>query len=145
MAYENAAFNAELMAPCGMNCALCSHYLAYLKQREGPHRMAECRGCAPSARQCTIKKSCEWVRLGKIRFCAECAEFPCPPIQHIDARYRNRYSYSMIGTLRDIDVGGITRVLLSQREQHRCQRCGGVVCIHNGKCYCCDEVASWRG
>ncbi|MGA3094005.1 MAG: GIY-YIG nuclease family protein [Dehalococcoidales bacterium] len=138
-------FSAELMAPCGMNCALCSHYLALIKQAGGTHRMVECPGCRSSGRQCAIKRSCERVRRGKTRLCSECAEFPCSRVMHIDERYRKHYNYSMIDTLKAIQKSGVEAVLAAQREHHRCPRCGGVICIHNGKCYTCDEVKSWRG
>jgi hypothetical protein len=51
----------------------------------------------------------------------------------------------MIETLRGIKASGIEEVMKAQRERHRCPHCGGVICIHNGKCYTCDEVKSWRG
>jgi hypothetical protein len=55
------------------------------------------------------------------------------------------YSYSLIETLEAIRDKGIKTTLEEQRERYRCARCGGIVCIHNGKCYNCDEVKSWRG
>ena len=145
MVDKTVVFSVELVAPCGMNCALCSRYLALIKQAGGTHRMVECPGCRSSGRQCTIKRSCEQARLGKTWFCSECAEFPCPHVVHLDERYRKNYQYSMIETLRAIKANGLESVLASQRANHKCPRCGGVICIHNGKCYACDEVKSWKG
>ena len=140
-------FTAELLAPCGMNCALCSAYLAGAVPRpEGSPRMTTCRGCRPRGKICAfIKRDCEQLRLGKITYCGECGNFPCDHLAKLDARYRASYSYSMIETLRSIQSIGVDAALAGQRESHRCPRCGGVICIHNGKCYSCDEVKSWRG
>jgi ribosomal protein S27AE len=51
----------------------------------------------------------------------------------------------MIATLQAIKSSGVASALKTQRERHKCPRCGGVICIHNDKCYACDEVKSWRG
>ena len=145
MSGEVLVFSAELIAPCGMNCALCSHYLAYLKQKDGPHRMVECTGCRTAAVRCAIKKNCERFRQGDINLCSDCEQFPCSRVKHIDKRYRTRYNYSMIETLEAVSTEGIQVLLAAHRARYRCPRCGGVICIHNGKCYACDDVKSWRG
>jgi hypothetical protein len=51
----------------------------------------------------------------------------------------------MVETLKSIKSRGLAATLADQRKAHKCPRCGGVICIHNGKCYHCDEVKSWRG
>lgn len=144
---EAIAFSAELLAPCGMNCALCSDYLAGAVRRDpDAPKMKSCAGCRPRNKQCAfIKRDCAQLRLGKLSSCHECANLPCERLKKLDERYRRKYSYSMIETLRAIQSGGVEKVLKVQREHHRCPRCGGVICIHNGKCYNCDEVKSWRG
>ncbi len=147
MAGEVVEFTPELLAPCGMNCALCSAYQAYVnRMKPGQVKMTQCKGCRPRGKMCAfIKRDCEKMREGKITYCCECATFPCDHMKKLDARYRERYSYSMIETLRDIKSRGIDTVLKHQRKSHKCPRCGGVICIHNDKCYACDEVKSWRG
>ena len=51
----------NLIAPCGMNCGICSRHLAYsnnLEERRG--KIIHCSGCLPRNRQCAfIKKYCE--------------------------------------------------------------------------------------
>ena len=135
------------MAPCGMNCALCANYLAYNSlPKTSPHTMPRCKGCRPRGKQCAyIKKSCGKLGPGMLNYCYECEGFPCAHLVHLDERYRKNYAYSMIDTLLDIKSNGAEAVLKAQRERHQCPRCGGVICIHNGKCYTCDEVKSWRG
>ena len=147
MADKIPYFSAELMAPCGMNCALCGAYLAFANglKTEG-HKLTRCAGCRPRNKKCAyLKGKCEKLRLDKVTYCYECADFPCERLKHLDERYRRNYDYSMIDTLRDIKSNGVESVLKAQRERHQCPRCGGVICIHNGKCYHCDEIKSWRG
>jgi hypothetical protein len=147
LAGQTVAFSVELMAPCGMNCALCSAYQAYTHRlKPGQIKMTQCTGCRPRGKQCAyIKKSCGRLDKGKLDFCYGCEDFPCAHLARLDERYRRDYSYSMIATLRDIQARGVKEVLQAQRETHKCPRCGGVICIHNGKCYHCDEIKSWRG
>jgi len=145
--WAELSFTAELMAPCGMNCALCSSYRAYahgLTKKAG--KISHCIGCRPRGKKCAyIKGSCEKLGQGTLEYCFECATFPCPHLEQLDGRYRKNYSYSMVDTLRDIASRGIAEALKIQRERYRCPRCGGVICVHNGKCYSCDKVESWRG
>jgi hypothetical protein len=30
---------------------------------------------------------------------------------------------------------GIKKFLQQQEEKYNCSKCGGVICVHNGKCY----------
>jgi len=144
---QNRNFSPELLAPCGMNCALCSSYLAgSIATPCGAHKMTTCAGCRPRGINCAFIKS-DCIQLGKgiVNSCHECPSFPCEKLRKLDESYRRKYSYSMIETLRMIQDKGITAVLAEQRERYKCARCGGVICIHNGKCYRCDEIKSWRG
>jgi len=147
VADKNSDFSAELVAPCGMNCALCSAYLAgTIQSQPDARKMTSCAGCRPRNKKCAfLKGRCEQLKLGKVKYCYECADFPCERLKRLDERYRKNYNYSMIATLREIKSSGVEEVLKTQREHHRCPRCGGVICIHNRKCYHCDEVKSWRG
>ena len=54
------------------------------------------------------------------------------------------FNVSPIANLRQISEEGLTAFLEGERQRHHCDRCGGTVCIHNGKCYDCDDVESWR-
>jgi hypothetical protein len=129
-----SVMRAELLAPCGMNCAVCSAYLAYhLPERQGKPK---CAGCRPRGKMCAyIKKSCEHLRKNEYTFCYECATFPCERLSKIDKRYRLRYHTSFIDNLKEIQTRGIAAFLKVERKRHLCPNCGGVVCIHNGRCY----------
>ena len=63
----------DLIAPCGLACFLCSLY----KDKECKGCMAQKGKCGEvetcATYQCTIEKG--------LRFCFECAEFPCSKLQ----------------------------------------------------------------
>ena len=140
------AFTADLVAPCGMNCAVCSAYRAYVHQLPKKKGINHCIGCRARGKQCAyLKKYCGRLGDGGFRFCSECPDFPCAHLSKIDERYRTRYNTSFIANLKQIRDAGIDIFLADQRERYRCPRCGGVLSIHSGKCYACDQVDTWRG
>ena len=67
----------QLVAPCGMNCALCQAY-----QGKG----LACHAC----QNCSIQK-CE----NKKTFCFECTRYPCKRLKALDKRYRTKYHMSI--------------------------------------------------
>ncbi len=140
-------FAPELIAPCGMNCGICSGYLAFsrnLPRRRG--KITHCAGCRPRNKQCAfLKGRCQKLTDNQISFCFECDDFPCYSLRRIDERYRRNYYMSMIDNLNEIKQSGINAFLQNQREKYKCPRCGGVICIHNRKCYDCDTIDNWRG
>ena len=137
---------AELVAPCGMDCARCSGYLAEYYDLPRKQGITRCRGCRPRGKMCAyIKKQCKLLLENKITYCYECPGFPCHNLAHLDARYRTRYQTSPIANLQVIQREGMAAFLESEAERYRCPRCEGLLCVHNGKCYKCDKVESWRG
>ena len=131
--------NEALIAPCGMNCGICSGYLAfkYGVKSQGI-RMPYCIGCRPRDKKCAfLKKRCNLLLSGQIQYCYECGEFPCRGLQGIDKRYRTLYRMSMIENLESIKKEGIQRFLEKEAEKWRCPECGAVVCCHNGICFNC--------
>jgi hypothetical protein len=131
--------NEELIAPCGMNCALCSGYLAYKNDIKNKGvRMSYCTGCRPRDKQCSfIKKRCSLISSGQACYCYECDRFPCEYLVKLDKRYRTHYRMSMIENLEYIKKNGIGRFLEDQEEKWRCPECGAVLCCHNGICFHC--------
>jgi hypothetical protein len=126
----------SLIAPCGMNCALCSKYLAWLANPESP---AACEGCRASDRRCSIlKKACRRLRNHEVEFCYQCEEFPCERLERLDRRYRTRYGMSLVNNLRRIRANGLEWFLEEQERRWRCTRCGGIVCVHTGRCSSCN-------
>ena len=130
----------ELIAPCGMNCSLCISYLFFEKDlnKKGFHR-TYCPGCIPRGKHCThMGDSCKAMKEGSVRFCTECAAFPCERLKSLDKRYRTKYHMSMIENLRAIQKDGMEQFLEKEEEKWRCPVCGGTICCHNGLCLECD-------
>jgi hypothetical protein len=117
MAAKNP-FRTTLIAPCGMNCAICT---AFLREKN------RCEGCySPDRkcfRNCTIF-SCDLVR-GRYRH--PCDEYPCRRLRLLDKRYRTRYHMSMIGNLEAIREHGISYFVRTERERWTCTACGGTI------------------
>ncbi|HDR73486.1 MAG TPA: DUF3795 domain-containing protein [Methanoculleus sp.] len=128
--------NPRLIAPCGMNCALCSKYLAWLAH---PGRPAVCEGCRAKDKRCSaLKTACRRLRNHEVEFCFECADFPCDRLERLDRRSREQYGMSMINNLRRIRANGMAWFLEEQERRWRCTRCGGTVCVHTGRCSSCN-------
>jgi len=130
----------ELIAPCGMNCGICSSYLALtydIKQKN--IRIPYCSGCRIRNKQCSfIKKRCDKLLNNKIKYCFECEDFPCKRLQDLDKRYRTYFKMSMIENLQNIKKQGIEKFLRQQKKKWTCQKCGKTICCHNGICFNCD-------
>lgn len=137
---------SELIAPCGMNCALCASFLAYsygIPKKAG--RVSHCAGCRPRDKQCAfIKKRCTRLARKEIDFCFECGRKPCPDLLRVDKLYRTRYGMSPVANLEFIRTKGMAAFLKHQKKEHACPECGGLVCVHNGKCYTCRTIAPPR-
>ena len=130
-----------LIAPCGMNCALCSSYQAqkYDLKTKGIQK-SYCEGCRPRGKNCAfLKKSCVLLGEGRIKYCFQCAQYPCRRLTQLDERYRNRYHMSMIENLNDIKDLGIKSLLEQEEKKWKCPECGGVICCHDGICYNCGQ------
>jgi len=129
----------ELIAPCGMNCGICSNYLAMKNDvRSKGEKLPYCKGCRPRDKQCSfIKKKCETLRNHKVHFCYECNSFPCDNLFDLQKGYVTFYRVSMVENLDFIKEHGIDRFLESQKIKWRCPDCGEVICCHNGICYSC--------
>ena len=130
----------QLVAPCGMNCALCVSYLAMKNDlKKKGFSKTYCAGCLPRGKNCAfMKQQCDLLGQGKVRFCYECDDFPCRRLKGLDKRYRERYHMSMIENLKHIRDHGMARFLDDEAARWRCPRCGEAICCHNGLCLSCD-------
>ncbi len=136
----------NLVAPCGMNCGLCTAYLAYARNIPKQRGIQYCMGCRIRNKNCAfIKKACPQ-KVGKdINYCFECPQMPCPHLKTLDARYRRDYNTSLIKNLEFMKEHGVDAFIKTQHEEHRCSKCGGVTSVHNGFCYDCgrDELLNY--
>lgn len=133
-------FAKDLIAPCGMDCNVCSGYLALTHDlKKKGIRMSYCAGCRPRDKQCAfLKKQCEHLRKHSVNFCSECPKFPCQNLSSIDARYQKLFRMSLLENLGSITTDGMEKFLRAEEEKWRCPSCGGTICCHNGLCFVCD-------
>ncbi|MFH1821649.1 MAG: DUF3795 domain-containing protein [Methanobacteriota archaeon] len=129
----------ELIAPCGMNCGICSGYLAFRHDLKGKGiRMSYCVGCRPRDKKCAfLKKRCDLLLNGSVKYCYECKDFPCDELQRIDKRYRTHFRMSMIDNLEFIKNKGVFKFINEEKKKWKCPKCGGTICCHNGLCFNC--------
>lgn len=122
----------QLVAPCGMNCALCQAYqgkgLAYHGCGHGGERKA-CQNC--SIQKCENKKI----------FCFECTQYPCKRLKALDKRYRTKYHMSMLENLALIQANGLDEFVRQQNERYRCSSCGKLRTVHQDSCLYCAAIA----
>ena len=129
---------SDLIAPCGMNCAVCVAYFGY--NMNGSKRKIACPGCRPRNKGCAfLKKHCGLLANNEIDFCYECKAYPCQRLLKLDERYRKRYNMSMVKNLNSIRDHGMKEFLNMQSEKYRCSKCGGTICVHTNRCYSCSS------
>ncbi len=126
-----------LIAPCGMNCALC---LGFQRSRN------PCPGCRGAeerqpgyCHRCSISH-CETVRDGVSHLCHECDRMPCRRLKQLDARYRKKYGMSMLDNLQEIKEEGMDTFLSRQGERYTCPSCHALLCVHRPQCLSCGHV-----
>lgn len=123
-----------LIAPCGMNCAIC---YAHLREKN------KCQGCRflesnipISIQRCKIR-NCVKIINETVRFCFECTDFPCKNLRHLDKRYRIKYDMSEISNLYFIKNYGIRSFLETEILKWSCSKCGGTINVHKKICSVC--------
>jgi hypothetical protein len=130
------AIPVTLIAPCGMNCAVCYVYLRKKKPCLG------CRGhdeAKPDhCRQCKIK-DCAQSRGAD--FCFNCPTFPCAVIKRLDKSYRQRYQVSLIENTLRLETIGARQFMIEEREKWTCMACGGAISLHDRVCSECGRRA----
>jgi hypothetical protein len=129
---------ADLIAACGMNCAICMAYL-----RKANH----CPGCRRGDGQkgsyrmrCEIR-NCPDIQESKSGFCFDCGRLPCARLKQLDKRYRAKYNMSMLENLELIKSQGLSSFIEKEEIRWRCSKCGGIICVHHKCCFACKEVA----
>ncbi len=132
----------ELIAPCGMNCAICSRYLSYVNNL----KRSQCVGCRPGNKKCSyLFEKCSGINCtlkgnATASFCFECDQYPCKQINRMDDRYRINYEMSVKDNWECINKMGVDKFTNEQYEKYHCSKCGGLISIHNRKCFKCDKI-----
>lgn len=126
-----------LIAPCGMNCAIC---LAYLREKN------RCLGCrtvdinkSSYCRKC-ILRNCQILKKNKMKFCSvKCEKYPCRRLKALDKRYKTKYGTSILENLENIEKFGIKAFLENEKIRWMCRYCSNTICVHRDTCLFCGE------
>jgi hypothetical protein len=128
-------FNADQIAPCGINCGTC---IAFLREKN------RCHGCRhadlniPVSRLSCRIKNCEHLQTTESKLCSDCQLFPCARLKHIDKRYRTKYYTSLILNLTAIRDTGMATFLENEVRKWSCPNCGEIVSVHRENCIKCS-------
>ena len=122
---------ADMIAPCGINCALC---YAHMRKKN------TCGGCRngdnlPGSCLSCIIRNCD--KREDVDFCYTCAAYPCARFKSLDKRYRTKYATNLKEIQETIKTQGINALLEQLKEQWTCPDCGSLICIHRGTCDVC--------
>lgn len=124
-----------MIAPCGMNCAICSGYLREKDKCHGCRDMNENKYC----RQCIIR-NCVILKRNGWKFCSsKCSKYPCQRLKNLDKRYRDKYGMSMIENLNYIKKNGIRKFVANEKKRWTCKKCSGTICVHRSSCMDCGK------
>ena len=131
---QTIIIDTKLIAPCGMNCAICIGHLRTKNQ---------CPGCngedIHKPKHCVVChfKNCERLKGAAAPYCFACEKFPCARLRKLDTRYRTNYRMSMIDNLHDIQTRGIEAFAQSEAIRWRCPGCGELLSAHRDACLHC--------
>jgi len=132
---KNTTLNSILIAPCGMNCAICLGYLREKNKCEGCNSNSE--NMPSSCKKCIIN-NCELLKETESGFCYDCSKYPCKRLKQLDKRYRTKYAMSMLENLDFIKTAGLNEFLANESVRWKCNSCGGSICVHRGYCLKCQ-------
>lgn len=130
---------ARMIAPCGMDCALCIGHLRETNRCPGCNvRLDQAK--PPHCVHCRIKECTEQGHPN--RFCGECPAFPCRRLRQLDLRYRTKYGMSMLANLETIRAFGIRKFVAQEKKKWACPTCGETLCVHRKECLRCGHPRS---
>ncbi len=131
--------SANMIAPCGLDCAVCKRALTGTDP---------CPGClGPDENKPEFcRERCGIILCGKRaenswKYCDECPDYPCADVMEKENRYTSKYPlYESPGeNLRGIRGLGMEKFLENEREKFTCKECGHVVSVHTGVCSGCGR------
>ena len=121
-----------MVAPCGMNCNLCSWVL--------DPTQPGCAGCRPRGRGCIHQKGlCRKLARREIDFCYQCDDFPCESLLLIEKRYVQVHNYSFVENLKFIRKRGMPAFLERELKRYACPSCGNLLTVHSDLCPHCGQ------
>ena len=132
-----------MIALCGLDCSVCIARLG---------KNPPCPGCWSDGEG----KPEHCARLCKIAFyehrrnlddgnCDKCRHYPCGHILGMEEKYQHEYPMkeSLMNNLSEMRRLGMDVFLRNENAKWRCSHCGGVLCVHTGKCIDCGNVNCW--
>jgi len=130
---KKSSITTTLIPPCGLDCGVCLGHL-----REKNH----CRGCMVNddpakPEYCRACKIIRCVTAQKIRFCYQCAGFPCRRLKQLAKRYRERYKVDLFENLETIKNQGVRSFVKQEKAKWICPSCGHLLCVHRESCLVC--------
>src|SRR5665647_11660 len=127
----------ELIAPCGMDCAIC--YARLIRKTECPGCRGDDTSKSRSCINCIIAR-CDTLRETGSKYCSrKCERYPCRRLRDLDKRYRTKYHMSMIENLESIQAIGVRAFVRNEKVRWTCPGCGGMICVHTGCCSSCGK------
>ncbi len=132
-------FKANMIAPCGLDCNICSQ--ALLKNDPCPgcngpdnHKPEFC------AMYCGIIL-CRKRRENGYQYCDECPDYPCGEVMEKETRYTTQYPHreSPLENLQTIREHGMDTFLKNEESMWTCPTCGKPFSVHDRCCPHCGE------
>jgi len=129
--YRSVTMKAELIGPCGINCALCSGYQRTKNTCPGCLSEEPCSLCGKcSIKLCSKKTSPE-------ELCIECEDYPCRRLKQLEKRYREKYGETIFDSMQTIKKEGMAVFIEEEQKKWTCT-CGSLLCVHKDLCPQCN-------
>jgi hypothetical protein len=129
--------NAQNIAPCGINCSLCS---AFSRKKD------TCPGCNGIGTKPVYCRTCQIrfcsLKTAENEFCGSCGNYPCKRMKTLYKRYNEKYGVNIYENLETIRKKGIDKLIEEEEKKWRCSKCGSLLCMHKNKCPACGEINS---
>jgi len=133
---------AALITTCGANCNVCAGYLGYKYDIQSKGiRAGYCRGCDSKKSQCVVKKKkCKLLPDGQVKYCYECAEFPCGNLRDAARQLLIPLGMNMIENTGYIKEHGIEAYFEKEEKVWRRPECGWVDYCYECAAFPCSII-----
>ena len=126
----------EMIAPCGINCAVCRSHLRSKNKCDGclvqhGNKLSYCATCGI--------KLCAEHEKAEFTYCYECGMFPCAKLKKLFKRYKENYKVDLMGNLLCIRENGMEKLIESEEKKWVCAGCGARLCMHRAECAECGR------